>query len=44
MKNEYMGNFHVEMHPELFIGETKAAELTDNTANSEYSQDTGAWD
>lgn len=31
-------------HPEMHIGETTGAVLTDNNANSEYSQDTGAWD
>lgn len=44
MKNEYTGNFLVEMHPDMLIGETKAPELTDNSANSSYSQDTEAWD
>ena len=39
-----MENFISIEHPEMFIGETKAEALTDNTANSVYSQDTEAWD
>ena len=34
----------IDKHPEMFIGEYGTAEMSDNVANSEYSQDTGAWD
>ncbi len=34
----------IEKHPEMYIGATLTQTETDNNANSEYSQDTGAWD
>ncbi len=39
-----MENFISIEHPEMLIGEARTAEHTDNNANSEYSQDTEAWD
>ena len=34
----------VNEHPEMYIGKLVSDILTDNTANSEYSQDTSAQD
>lgn len=39
-------NYYVPIneHPEMFIGERPAQKESDNLLNSEYSQDTEAWD
>lgn len=34
----------ISEHPGMYIGETLTQKESDNTANSEYSQDTQAWD
>lgn len=34
----------IDKHPEMYIGKYNTQTQTDNAANSEYSQDTEAWD
>lgn len=44
MTINYITFVPVNEHPDMLIGEYKSAALSDNAANSEYSQDTEAWD